>query len=524
MSVLATHRRPDLLLRTWGDGHPRLAAALMGALSALALPPFHLLPVLLLAVPGLLRLIGAQPRWSGAAIIGFCFGFGHHLVGLYWITEAILVRAQEFWWLVPLAVPLLALAVAVFIAIPCGLARLVPAGWRRGFLLAGAWVLADLVRQFFATGFPWNPWGSVWELPGRVGDVFIQPAAVVGIHGLTLLTLLLAATPALGRRAMAVGAACIVVWAGFGVWRLSWVVAPSPALAVVLVQGDVPEGQKMDRDFALRIFRDYLRLTQGAVAALGGRPGVVVWPETASLFPLDTSVGAREAFLQASGGRPGLLGTLRWGADGRPRNSLVGIPATGAPLSVYDKFHLVPFGEYQPDWIPLAIPVIPGGGLAPGPGLRTLVVPGLPPVGPLICYEAIFPAEVVAPHDRPAWLVNVTNDAWFGNSSGPRQHLAAARARAVEEGLPLMRAANTGISAGFDAFGHELGRLGMDLSGTLTLDLPGPLPPTLFARYGLAVPGLLAALVMIAGLLRRPMARPAGPKKHGDNIFEIERA
>jgi apolipoprotein N-acyltransferase len=446
----------------------------------------------------------------GAAAVGFCFGFGHHCGGLYWLTDAILVRAAEFWWLVPLATPLTAVVLAVFIAIPCGLARAAPPGWPRVLTLAGAWVLADLARQFVATGFPWNLWGSVWEFPGRIGDIALQPAAMIGVHGLTLLTLLLAATPALGRRAMAAGAATLVLWAGLGLWRLSLPVSTPPDLNVVLVQGNVPEGQRMDRDFALRIIRGYLILTHNAMAALtsqagGPHPAVVVWPEATSLFPLDTSEPLRAAFLQASNGAPGLLGTLRFGADGRPRNSLMGIVGVNGPIASYDKFHLVPFGEYQPAWLPSALEFVPGGGFEAGAGPRTLDVPGLPPVGPLICYEAIFPAAVVDPAARPDWLVNVTNDAWFGNSSGPRQHLAAARARAVEEGLPLMRAANTGISAGFDAFGHELGRLGMNVAGTLTLRLPGHLPPPPFARHGLLIPGSLAAICFVAGLAFRAL-------------------
>ena len=160
--------------------------------------------------------------------------------------------------------------------------------------------------------------------------------------------------------------------------------------------------------------------------------------------------------------------------------------------AVYDKWHLVPFGEYQPDWFPLGIQVVPGGGFGRGPGPRTLHVPGLPSFGPLICYEAIFPGQVVDPTDKPEWLVNVTNDAWFGNSAGPRQHLAAARLRAVEQGLPLVRAANTGISAVFDAHGHEIGRLGLNRAGTLSAALPPPLPAPLFARAGLLLPGGLA--------------------------------
>ena len=181
-----------------------------------------------------------------------------------------------------------------------------------------------------------------------------------------------------------------------------------------------------------------------------------------------------------------------------------------AVADIYDKWHLVPFGEYAPSWVPLSIQIVPGQfGFGRGPA--TLHVPGLPPFGAMICYEAIFPAQVVDQSDRPFWLVNITNDAWFGNSSGPRQHLAAARMRAVEEGLPLMRAANTGISVGFDSRGHELGRLPMAEAGLLVLPLPGRRPPTSFSRWGLVVPGLLAfsGAGIAVGLTRRRTGVPA---------------
>ncbi len=147
--------------------------------------------------------------------------------------------------------------------------------------------------------------------------------------------------------------------------------------------------------------------------------------------------------------------------------------------------------------------MLPGGGFAPGPGPATLHIPGMPPVGPLICYEAIFPGEVVDLADRPAWMVNVTNDAWFGTSTGPRQHLAAARLRAVEEGLPLLRVANTGITAAFDSRGHEIARLEMQQTGFRTVTLPGALPRTLFERFGLAIPGILAMALLALGLVSR---------------------
>ncbi len=489
-----------------------LAAAGLGALSAAALPPLHAIPVLLLAVPGLLSLIDASSGPWGAARRGFWFGLGHHVFGLYWITEAILLESARYWWLVPFAVPALSALLALFIAAPCALARLAPAGWRRALLLASTWTLFDLARQYVGTGFPWNPWGSVWAVPGGIGDVMIQPAAWVGTPGLTLVTMLLAASPALGLRGMSGAAAALATWAGLGWMRLQEPEPPPPGLTVVLVQGNVTQGQKWDRATALAMFQRHLDLTSDAVATLGGAPSVVIWPETSSVFLLQSDAAARDAIARAA--RPAqaaIVGSLTFTAGApsadpgnMPRNSLVAMEADGRVAGIYDKWHLVPFGEYAPSWVPLAIQVVPGQ-FAFGRGPATLHVPGLPAFAAMICYEAIFPAQVVDQADRPQWMVNITNDAWFGNSTGPRQHLAAARLRAVEEGLPLLRAANTGISAGFDSRGRELGRLPLGVAGTLALPLPARRAPTSFSRWGLVVPGLmgLAGAGLAVGLTRR---------------------
>ena len=194
-----------------------------------------------------------------------------------------------------------------------------------------------------------------------------------------------------------------------------------------------------------------------------------------------------------------LGGTVRFDSAGRPRNSLVAVLPDGSLGATYDKSHLVPFGEYVPSWLPL-MQLVPGGGFASGPGILTQHVATLPAYGALICYETIFSAQVVDGRDRPDWLVEVTNDIWFGLGAGPRQHLASGRLRAVEEGLPLVRAANTGISAMFDSFGRERGRLGLQRSGTLVLPLPGHLPPTGYARLGLQIPILLALACCALGL------------------------
>jgi apolipoprotein N-acyltransferase len=481
-----------------------VAALAAGAASALAFPPLYVLPALLLGVPALLCLIEGARGPMTAARRGWWFGFGLHLVGLYWITEAILIEAARFWWLVPFAVPALSALLAVFIAVPAAVAWRAQAGWRAAFTLAGAWVLADLGRQFIATGFPWNLLGSVWEFPGRLGDIMIQPAALVGAHGLTLATLLLAALPLLGWAWRAGGLLLLALWLVFGLIRLDQPLPPSPDLTVVLVQGNIAQGQKWDRALMVSIFRRYLDLTREAVAKIGGHPAVVVWPETASPALLQTDTEARTLMAEAANGVPILAGSVRFDDAGRPRNSLFAVGPDGVIEGIYDKWHLVPFGEYQPDWLPVGIQVVPGGGFARGPGPRTLHIHGLPPVGVLICYEAIFPSQVIDPNDRPDWMVNITNDAWFGNSTGPRQHLAAARFRAVEEGLPLLRAANTGISAGFDAKGHEIGRLGTQLTGTLQLRVPAALSPTVYAQVGLLLPAGLAVMLLLYGLLGRP--------------------
>lgn len=496
-----------------------LIALLAGALAALALPPLAVLPTLLLAFPILLALINAADRGRVAARRGWWFGFGYHLIGLYWITEAILFEAARFWWLVPLAVPALSAVLALFIAIPAWIAWFaapgrsvaepaqnkpdqppqIRSGLAQVMTLAGGWVLGDLARQFFATGFPWNPLGSVWAIRGSIGDVMLQPAALVSVHGLTLATVVLACAPVMCWRGRVLCLAVFIAWIGYGLHRMAAPSPPDQPVNVVLVQGNIPQGQKWDPAMRNAVFDRYLRLTDEGVRAAGPGQTVVVWPETASPFLLDAT--ALQAISAASHGATVLVGAVRFDRNDRPRNALFAVTGTGSVAALYDKWHLVPFGEYQPSWAQIGIQLVPGGGFAPGPGPRTLHIPGLPPVGALICYEAIFPGQVIDEADRPDWMVNVTNDAWFGTSSGPRQHLAAARMRAVEEGLPLLRAANTGISAAFGARGHEITRIGMEQTGVHSIKLPGPLPRTLFAQFGLILPGGLALGSLIAGMV-----------------------
>jgi apolipoprotein N-acyltransferase len=417
---------------------------------------------------------------------------------------------DRFWWLVPIAGPALALPLAAFVAGPAALAWKARPGWPRVLVFGGAWVLFELLRGFVFTGFPWNLLGTVWAF----GALPVQGAAWVGVHGLSLATVLVVATPLLGRRAMLGGAAALAGFALFGLVRL-WPAEPEPQRAgLLIVQGNIAQEVKWREEHRIPILRRYIEGTrEAALAALRELPEdhglVVIWPETAVPFLLADDPEVRQLVAGALPQRAMLLsGSVRaeFGPDRRARrvfNSLVAVDPAGEVRGVADKVHLVPFGEYMPLSGLLPIRVVQGGmDFTPGENLQPVRAGWVPPFGALICYEVIFPAMVV-PRERPEWLVNLTNDAWFGISAGPWQHLATARLRAVEEGLPLARAAQTGISAVFDARGREVARLGLGETGVLRAPLPSPRGPTPFARLGLLLPAMLAGACFALGWWKR---------------------
>jgi apolipoprotein N-acyltransferase len=473
-------------------------AFLWGLVAALALPPVHLLPVLLWSVPGFLRLVEVARSRREVALVGWCFGFGLNLGGLYWITEPILTEAATFWWLVPLAAPLLAFAVAFYSVIPALAARAVRPGLGRLFVFAGAWVLSNLLQQFAFSGFPWNPWGADWAIPGIVGTVFLQPAAIAGVYGLTLLTVICSGLPMFRRRGFFALLVTLGLWAGFGLWRLQ-TPAPAGGVTLALVQPNFPVPGSYDRP---TLDAHWQRLLAMSRAGLNAGADAVVWPEAGSPWVLGADAGARQQLADVTGTAPILAGSFHIVSDTDARNSLVVTDGPGPAVATYDKWKLVPFGEYMPKWIPIKIiPDQLGTGFTPGPGPETLHIPGLPAFGPMICYEDVFSGEAVNERDRPDWLLNITDDAWFGDSAGPRQHFAAARLRAVEEGLPVARAANSGISAMIGPFGNVIAALPLNGQGVLVSALPGPLPPTIYSRLGLGLPALLAIMAIITGAL-----------------------
>jgi apolipoprotein N-acyltransferase len=364
--------------------------------------------------------------------------------------------------------------------------------------LACLWALADYARSELLTGFPWALPAYAWiETP------VIQAASLAGPHALGFLTLIAGLLPGL-RSWRATGGAAALVAAGwaFGAWRLAQPAPERPEpLAVRLVQPNAAQHLKWQPGMEAEFYRRHLAMTRAEP-----RPDVVVWSETAVPFVLGQAPELEVESAAAAAPGTLVLGIRRVAPTAAGEawyNSLAMLGVDGAPLATYDKHHLVPFGEYVPlaSWVARlglpALTTLTRGGFAAGDGPHLLAAPGVPPFLPLICYEAIFPDGLRAPEGRAEWLVQVTNDAWFGEASGPYQHFAQARVRAIEQGLPLARAANTGISAMVDPYGRVVASLPLGEAGYIDTLLPGALPPTAYARLG-DLPGLTAIVLIFA--------------------------
>jgi len=486
---------------------------LAGALGAFALPPFHLVPLILAPLSLALALLARTSGWRRRFGDGWWIGFGFFTAGCYWIAEAFFVDAERFGWMAPPIVGGLAGYLALFVGAASALAGALPfRGVPRLLVFALAWVLMEWMRGWFLTGFPWNLVGYVWAF----ADPMNQLAAWVGIWGLSLVTAVAGAAPALlaepgERRAgplALLGSAVllIAVW-GAGELRLASTVAGASDLRLRLVQPAVEQTLKNDPSAGLRNITLALELSRSPDADASFRH--LIWPEAAVPFLLEREPELRRALAAAIPEGGYLLagaprGEPATGALERIWNSLAVLDGSGAIVAGFDKFHLVPLGEYVPlrKFLPFIEKLTPGGmDFSAGPGPRTIRLPGLPAVAPLICYEAIFPHRVVDEADRPDWIVNLTNDAWFGTSTGPYQHFAAARLRAVEEGLPLVRVANSGISGVIDPLGRVEEILPLGRRDKLDINLPLPLSQTIFARFGAATTfgfGLLILAVALA--------------------------
>jgi apolipoprotein N-acyltransferase len=536
-----------------------LIALLAGASSALALPPANIWPVPFITFPIMVWLIdgAAAGRLGGvlaAAGAGWWFGFGYFIAGLYWIGHAFLVDAKTFGWLLPIAVIALPAAMAVYTALGFALARtLWPRGAARILALAAALSLAEWLRGHLFTGFPWNAFGYALITPLWLA----QSAALFGIWGLTFLAVAIYASPAVladeradTRRpwlAPALAMAALVALAVFGAFRL--VTTPTTYVSGVrlrIMQPNLQQDEKFNYSQKQEVMSRYLALSDRPTSpqSSGVRDVThLIWPESAFPFFLTREPDALAqiaALLQPA--TVLITGAVRppetAAAAMRAYNSIYVIDHDGSIVSVYDKVHLVPFGEYLPfqdllERLGLTQLTKVRGGFISGDRRRNQRVPGAPDFLPLVCYEIIFPGDAMprserpgwiydhvgryfgwpfvgGTGERPGWLLNLTNDGWFGPSAGPYQHFQEARVRAIEEGLPLVRAANTGISAVVDPVGRVIKSLPLGTAGVLDTALPQPLAPTLYARVGDGAFGVMlgAALALVLRSRARGRSRP----------------
>lgn len=483
-------------MTTWW---PRLAALGLGAVFALGQPPFDLWWLAFAALVGVFALTRFADTARNAGLIGWLFGSGYFAVSLHWILEPFQVDAAATGWMAPFALVGLAAGLAFFWALAFWIGRKLAPG---AFAIALTWATAELARAYVLTGFPWGLVGYVWST-----TPIVQWHSIVGPHGLTLITLILAASMAqtvthrAWPKAALTTASLAVLWIGG-----TALTPPESDMenrpTVRLIQPNAPQHQKWDPTHIPIFFNRQVDFT-----AQLPKPDLIVWPETAVPNLLQNADPALEIIAKAAAGTPVVLGIQR--ADqGRYYNSLVTLDETGITDQLYDKHHLVPFGEYMPAAAYFARFNILGlaaraeAGYSAGPGPALIDFGDLGTALPLICYEAVFPQDVNGAPQRPDMLLHITNDAWFGTRAGPQQHLQQARLRAIEQRLPLVRSANTGISAMIDPAGRITASLPLGRAGFTDAVLPAPLPPSIYSRTKdwLAVAALilsLAALLMV---------------------------
>ena len=488
-------------------------ALALGLLAACGFAPLELWPLTLLGLAGLTYLLDQADDLRGAACLGWWFGLGHFCLGLNWIATAFTYQAAMPAWLGLVAVFLLSVYLAIFPALATGVGWLFSRGksFTLPFFLGAAWIVNELLRASVFTGFAWNPvaaiWAPIWPVRGFT--------AYIGTYGLSGLTVVFAGLIWLAltsRKAqIALG---VVVATGVGVAFVPHPPAPDDPKAILLhvVQPNIGQDRKWDEAQGAD---NYHRL-----AALSGKPGprprLLLWPEVAVPALLEQDPLSRLAIASLLGAHDEMIlgaQAVKFDAQGNPiaaSNSAFGLDPYAHLFGRYDKAHLVPYGEYLP-----MRPILSRLGLsrlAPGdmdfdagPGPRDINVPGLGKVGLQICYEIIFSGHVVDRANRPLFVFNPSNDAWFGRW-GPPQHLAQARLRATEEGLPIVRSTPTGISAVIDADGRLLASLPWRTPGAIERPLPPAQAPTPFARYGNILPWLLVLFLAAIGFASRRRA------------------
>ena len=504
----------------------RVLSFAAGAMAALGLPPIGLWPLAFIGFPLFLALLetGKITSWRSGFATGWLFGLGYFAVAFHWIGFAFLVDAETYLWMMPFMLGALAGGMAIYWGLAAMLAkRLGCHGLGLALALAAALGIAEWLRGKLFTGFPWAAPGLMAEGMGGLA----QAASLIGMTGLTVLIVLWASLPyalASDRRrsslaaALAIGLLLPALW-GWGAMRLA-AAEPEvvPGVSLRIVQPNVPQQQKWREDNARAIFDQLKQLsaspTDERPEGIGGVTHLV-WPESAVPFLIDENEVARAELKPMLGGRTALItGSLRVdrnsGEEPDVFNSIIVFDGQAEPVARYDKWRLVPGGEFLPlGWLlePLGFRKVvqTPGNFTAGQGPVSILLPGGLKAALLVCYEVIFPDRLIDAADRPQLIVNVTNDGWFGRSTGPWQHLAQARIRAIEQGLPVIRAANTGISAVIDSHGRYLHRLPLMEPGVIDSALPAAIAITAYGRWS----GLILLLLLAATTGGAIMLKPA---------------
>ncbi len=492
--------------------HQKAISLILGGLSVLALPPYYQFPIAILCFSGLFYLLINSHNLKHSFALGYWFGFGHFSLGFSWVGNALLIDINTLGWLYPITI----LASGAFFGIFIGLATIFISKFSstKSKLLAFSafWTLSEWLRSFVLTGFPWNLIGSVLTFLPQL----YQSASIFGTYGLSLITILFCSAPVLlfspcrSNKLFALGILLFIPLTNYfyGHNRLNHYQNhfAQDGITIRLVQPSIPQTLKWDIESAEYNFAKHIELSQQ-----NGLENIdlVLWGETASPFPLDIDTHHRQQLNIATPSNGYLMtGVVRTQklAYGRyiPHNSLLIFDSSNNIIDYYDKSHLVPFGEYiplrkyLPSWITPITNTI--ANFQAGSGPRSFHLPNIPPFGVAICYEIIFPHQIINPNNRPQWLINITNDGWYGDSAGPRQHLVSTILRATEEGLTIARVANNGISAVISPLGNIIDQIPLNYVGTLDVTLPHNLSIyTIYAHYGNSIPlALTITLIILA--------------------------
>jgi len=493
---------------------------ILGLCVVAALPPVYIMPLAFVGFSGLFLFLDRCETKKQAFFTGWLFGIGFFGGGLYWLTNAFLVNADKHGWLIPIAIPALAVAMGIFSALTTLSAHLFSRKYKNETQVFGrilffclSWAFWEWIRSWLFTGFPWNLASTIWGF----NDALMQPVAYVGAFGYSLLSVLAAtigasffyvSTHKRPAILLAVAALPLLFWS-IGFLRLqNSEVTFHDNITLRLVQPNIDQAHKWDRALKVENFNQHLDLSL-AENPDGKKPSHIIWPETAVTYALNREPNVMHAIASVVPPNGAVLtGTPRMTPRGQQPfqvwNSLMVVDENANIRAIYDKSHLVPFGEYIPFRQFIPIPKLTAGmvDFSAGAGLQTITVGTLPSFSPLICYEIIFPNKVVQNKERPHWLLNITNDGWYGDSPGPYQHLISARMRSIEEGMPLVRVANTGISVATDSYGRIISSLPYGHRSFIDVSLAHRLTsPPVAATYSQAIFGAIFALFFLLGFL-----------------------